>query len=364
MRRRTMLAALTCLALTAACSAPAAPADGGGQDGDVPLVGVAMPSTTLERWVGDGENLEEQLLSLGFEVRLQYAENDVPTQVEQIAGMIDAGADALVVGAIDGTALKGVLADAGRAGVPVIAYDRLIRDSADVEYYASFDNWRVGVMQGTALLQGLGVLDAAGQPTGATGPFHVELFAGSPDDNNATFFFEGAMSLLRPYLDSGVLVVPSGQTALADIATPAWDNAVAAERMARLVPAYQGTGVRLDGVLAPNDGIARAVLDEAGVLGGTPVVTGQDAELDSVRLVADGVQQSTVYKDTRQLAEVAVGMVRALLDGGEPEVNDTTSYDNGVRVVRSYLLTPQLVTRANYERVLVDSGYYAAGEIG
>ncbi len=364
MRRHAVLAALTCLTLTAACSAPAGTDGGGGEDDGVPLVGVAMPSTTLERWVGDGENLEAQLSSLGYEVQLQYAENDVATQVDQIAGMIDAGADALVVGSIDGSALQAVLADAGRAGIPVIAYDRLIRDSADVEYYASFDNWRVGVMQGTALLQGLGVLDAAGQATGVPGPFHVELFAGSPDDNNATFFFEGAMSLLQPHLDSGVLVVPSGQTALADIGTPGWDNAVAAERMARLLPAYQGTGVRLDGVLAPNDGIARAVLDEAAVLGQPLVVTGQDAELDSVRLVAEGVQQSTVYKDTRQLAEVAVGMVRALLDGGEPEVNDTTSYDNGVRVVRSYLLTPQLVTQDNYERVLVDSGYYAAEEIG
>lgn len=364
MRRRTrwtLSAALTgtvALAL-AGCSAAG---EGGG---DAPLVGVALPTTTSARWIADGENLQAQLEGLGYDVSLEYAEDDVPTQVAQLEEMIAAGADALVVGSIDGVALKSVLAEAGAADIPVIAYDRLIRDSSDVAYYASFDNFRVGVLQAQALLTGLGVLDGAGARTSAAGPFAVELFAGSSDDNNAHVFFAGAMSVLQPYLDSGVLVVPSGQTEFDEIATQGWSGDVAGERMQTLVGAY-GAGRTLDGVLSPYDGISRAILDVASGIDQPelPVVTGQDAEIDSVKLVKDGTQHSTVYKDTRQLAEVTVSMVRELLDGGTPEVNDTTSYDNGVQVVPSYLLTPALVTQDNYERVLVDGGYYTAQEIG
>ncbi|UCN14143.1 sugar-binding protein [Cellulomonas iranensis] len=355
--RAAALAAVPLLVMTACGSVT------GGSD-DRPLVGIAMPTTTSDRWIDDADNLEAQLVSLGYDVRLEFAENDPAAQVEQLEAMLAAGADALVVGSVDGTALTGVLADAGDADVPVIAYDRLIRDSGDVAYYASFDNARVGVLQGTSLLQGLGVLDAAGEPTGATGPYLVELFAGSPDDNNATFFWDGAMQVLQPYLDSGVLVVGSGQTTFAEAATQAWDAKVAADRMPTLLAAY-ADGRRLDGVLSPYDGISRAVLDATRTAQATqPVVTGQDAEVDSARLVAGGEQFSTVYKDTRQLAEVTVGMVRALLAGEQPEVNDTATYDNGVRVVPSYLLTPQLVTQDNVERVLVDGGYYTAQEIG
>jgi len=343
-----------------ACSAP-------GDAAGAQLVGVAMPTTTSERWIGDGDNLQAQLTSLGFDVDLEYAEDDPQAQAAQIDAMLDAGAAALVVGAVDGTALTDVLDRAGAAGVPVVSYDRLIRDSDDVAYYASFDNARVGYLQGTSLLEGLGVLDASGQPTDATGPFHVELFAGSTDDNNAKVFYDGAMAVLQPYLDSGVLVVPSGQTAFEQIATQAWNGDLAGQRMVTLLPAYQGTGVSLDGVLAPNDPIARAVLTAVadGLPGApTPKVTGQDAELESARLVAAGTQLSTIYKDTRQLAEVAVVMVQAALAGAEPEVNDTWSYDNGTGVVPTYLLAPQLVTKDNYRSLLVDSGFYDEKELG
>lgn len=343
-------------------------AAGGAQDGDGSLVGVAMPTTTSDRWIADGENVTAQLEALGHEVDLQYAENDVPTQVDQIAAMIEAGADALVVGAIDGTALKDVLADAAAADIPVISYDRLIRDSPDIAYYASFDNAKVGVQQATTLLQGLGVLDAAGEPTGEVGPFAVELFAGSADDNNATVFYQGAMGVLQPYLDSGVLTVPSGETDFATIATQAWDGAVAAERMTALL-AGPDADVTLDGILSPYDGISRAILEVLGSAGyGTaalpwPVTTGQDAEVDSVKSILDGQQYSTIYKDTRQLAEVAVAMVDALLSGEEPETNDITSYDNGTGVVPAYLLAPQVVTSDKVTEVLVDSGYYTTEEI-
>lgn len=345
-------------------------ASGAGAASDRQLVGVAMPTTTSERWIADGENVQDQLQALGYDVDLEYAENDVPTQVAQLQDMIAAGADALVIGSIDGVALKDVLADAAAADIPVIAYDRLIRESPDVDYYATFDNARVGVQQATTLLQGLGVLDAAGEETGATGPFAVELFAGSTDDNNASVFYDGAMQVLQPYLDSGVLTVPSGETDFATIATAAWDPENATARMQTLLPRYTGTDLRLDGVLSPYDGISIAVLDAVKGIGygsaaqPLPVVTGQDAELASAQSIGAGEQYATVYKDTRQLAEVAVSMVRALLDGAEPETNDTRSYDNGVKVVPSYLLTPQVVTADNYRQVLVAGGYYTAEELG
>lgn len=356
MRARSLaalLAALT-LGLTAACSGP----------GEVERqrVGVAMPTVEQARWVSDGDNLSAQLRALGFDVDMQYAQDDPAAQADQIAEMIRGGADALVVGAVDGTALKGVLAQAHDAGIPVISYDRLIRDTPDVDYYASFDNRSVGVLQGTVLLQGLGVLDATGNPTGAAGPFHVELFAGSPDDNNATVFWDGAMSVLQPYLASGVLQVASGQTTREVAAIPGWKAETAAARMTSLLAPYQA-GLRLDGVLAPNDGIAQAVLGAVADLPAVPVVTGQDAELPAVQSVADGAQYATVFKDTRMLAEVAVQMVQGLLADREPEVNDTVSYDNGAKVVPSYLLSPQLVTHETW-RALVDNGYYTAQEIG
>lgn len=361
-------AALAALVLLAVGPLSACASGSGTAAQDRPMVGVAMPTTTSERWIADGENVTAQLEALGYDVDLQYAENDVPTQVAQLEEMIAKGVDALVIGSIDGVALKDVLAEASDAGVALIAYDRLIRESPDVDYYATFDNARVGVLQGTTLLQGLGVLDAAGEPTGAAGPFAVELFAGSPDDNNAGVFYDGAMQVLQPYLDSGVLVVPSGQTDFATIATDAWDPKNATARMQTLLPLY--TDRRLDGVLSPYDGISIAVLDAVTTIGyGTdalplPVVTGQDAELASAQSIAAGEQYATVYKDTRQLAEVAVSMVRALLEGSEPETNDTRTYDNGVQVVPSYLLTPQVVTAQNYRQVLVDGGYYTAEELG
>lgn len=350
------------LALTA-CAPPDA------ADGAVQLVGVAMPTTTSPRWIADGENVTAQLEALGHDVDLQFAEDDVPTQVAQIEAMLDAGAEALVVGSIDGTALKDVLARAAAQDVPVIAYDRLIRDSPDVAYYATFDNARVGVQQGTSLLQGLGVLDEAGEPTGAAGPFAVELFAGSPDDNNATVFYDGAMTVLQPYLDAGVLTVASGETDFATIATPAWNGEAAAARLGALLDTHH-VGSRLDGVLAPADIIALPILEVLRThgYGGAdqpwPVVTGGDADVPAVKALIAGEQHATIYKDTRQLAEVAVQMVDALLDGREPETNDVTSYDNGVRVVPAYLLTSQVVTRDNYAQVLVESGYYTQEELG
>lgn len=354
--RIAALLAVGVLALTAGCA-------GGSTDDARPLVGVAMPTTVQTRWVADGENLAEQFESLGFDVEMQYADDDVQRQVEQIEAMVDAGADALVIGAVDASALTSVLSSARGAGVKVVSYDRLIVDGADVDYYASFDNRRVGALQATDLLQGIGVLDANGERTDDAGPFAVELFAGSPDDNNAHVFYDGAMSVLTPYLEDGTLVVPSGQTQFEQVATAGWKAELAGERMGTLLAPYR-SGTRLTGVLAPNDGVAQAVIGATRDLGYVPVVPGQDAEIPAVKSVAAGEQHSTVYKDTRQLAEVTVQMVQSLLDGREPEVNDLTSYDNGAGPVPSYLLAPQLVTKDNYRALLIDSGYYTAEEVG
>lgn len=361
---KRLLAALTSVALlavVAACST----ADGAATTARQ-KAGVAMPTQLLERWIRDSQEVEAQLEALGYDVTLLYADDDVPLQVQQVGQLIDEGVELLIIGAVDGSALKDELARAKAAGIPVIAYDRLIRDSDAVDYYATFDNYQVGVLQGTHLLQELGVLDSNGTPTNTADTFAIEIFAGSPDDNNATVFYTAAMSVLQPYIDAGTLVVPSGETAFEAVATAAWDNNTAGERMASLL---SSNDTPLDAVLSPNDGIARAVLEQSKSAGyGTssqplPVVTGQDAEVDSVKSLVAGEQASTIYKDTRQLAEVAVLMGHYLLQGKQPEVNDTTSYDNGTKVVPSYLLPPRLVTVENYRESLIETGYLSEDEL-
>ena len=336
------------------------------------LIGVSMPTQSSTRWISDGNSIKDKLVADGFDVDLQYAEDDIPTQVTQLEGMLTKGAKALIIAAIDGTQLTDVLQKAADAKVPVISYDRLIRDSANVDYYATFDNFKVGVLQATSLLVGMGVYateaSTSADGANAAGPLNVELFAGSPDDNNATFFFNGAMSVLQPLIDSGVLVVKSGQTDFTQVATLRWDGAVAQKRMDDiLVGSYKG-GAKVNGVLSPYDGLSRGIIASLTAAGYTaadlPTVTGQDAEVLSVKSMIAGEQYSTIFKDTRELAAVAVAMAEALLKGETPETNDTTTYDNGVKTVPSYLLTPYIVTTDNYKELLVDSGYIAEADLG
>lgn len=359
------LAAGSMLAL-AACSGGAG-GDGGGDGG---LIGVAMPTKSSERWIQDGDSVKEQLEEQGFSVDLQYAEDDIPTQVSQVENMITKGAEALIIAAIDGTTLSEVLQTAADADIPVIAYDRLIRDSENVDYYASFDNFVVGQQQAWSVLNGLGLTELDGTPIdGApTGPFNIELFAGSLDDNNAFFFFDGAMSELQPLIDDGTLVVKSGQTDIEQVATLRWDGETAQSRMEDILTADYSDGSQVDAVLSPYDGISRGIisaLTDAGYSVGDewPVISGQDAELDSVKAINSGEQYATIFKDTRDLATVAVDMATALLEGEEPEVNNTEDYDNGVKVVPSYLLDPVIVVKDNITEVLVDSGYWTEEEI-
>ena len=337
--------------------------------GDV-MVGVAMPTQTSERWIADGEAVEAGLTELGYQVDLQFANDDIPTQSQQIDQMITNGADVLIIAAIDGTALSSQLQAAADAGIKVISYDRLIRDSGNVDFYVTFDNYNVGVQQATSLLVGLGVLNADGSEGDAAGPFNIELFAGSLDDNNAFFFFNGAIDTLQPYIDNGTLVVKSGQTDIEQAATLRWQQETAQKRMEDLLTSTYSDGSTVAGVLSPYDGLSRGIitaLQNAGYSGttadGFPVVTGQDAEIASVKLIADGIQYATIFKDTRKLAAQAILVTEAYVAGEEPEANDTETYDNGVKVVPSFLLESDIVYADNITSLLVDSGYWSAEEV-
>ncbi|MBD1202723.1 MAG: sugar-binding protein [Rhodobacteraceae bacterium] len=329
---------------------------------DKGTIGIAMPTQSSARWISDGNSMVEQFQAAGYATDLQYAEDDIPTQLAQVENMITKGVNVLVIAAIDGTTLSNALDNAAAAGIKVIAYDRLIRDSGSVDYYATFDNFKVGVQQAESLVKGLK------ERFPDVKPHNVELFGGSPDDNNAFFFYNGAMSVLQPLIDSGDIVIPSGQMGMDVVGTLRWDGAVAQARMDNLLSANYGDK-QLHGALSPYDGLSIGILSSVkGVGYGSgdlpmPIVTGQDAEVPSVKSMIAGEQYSTVFKDTRALAGVTVRMVDAILSGGEPEINDTTTYDNGVKVVPSYLLEPISVDVTNYEEVLIGSGYYTADQL-
>ena len=329
---------------------------------DKGVVGISMPTKTSTRWISDGETMEKLFKDAGYTPDLQFADDDIPNQLAQIENMVTKGAKVLVVAAIDGTTLSDILQKAHDAGVKVIAYDRLIRDSGNVDYYATFDNFQVGVLQATSLVDGL----KAKFPN--TKPWNVELFGGSPDDNNAFFFYDGAMSVLQPYIDSGKLVVRSKQTGMNKVGTLRWDGSVAQARMDNLLSAYYGKD-KVHAVLSPYDGISIGILSSLKGVGyctaqqPCPVVSGQDAEVPSIKSILKGEQSSTVFKDTRELAKVAANMVDAVLTGKQPEINDTKTYNNGVKVVPSYLLKPVSVDVSNWNTVLVGSGYYKESQI-
>ncbi|KAF3998488.1 multiple monosaccharide ABC transporter substrate-binding protein [Glaciimonas immobilis] len=326
------------------------------------LVGISMPTKSSARWIADGENMVKVFKEKGYKTDLQYAEDDIPNQLAQIENMVTKGAKVLVIASIDGTTLSDVLQKAADKGVKIIAYDRLIRNSKNVNYYATFDNFQVGVLQA-------GYIEKALNLKTAKGPFNIELFGGSADDNNAFFFYNGAMSVLKPYIDSGKLVVRSKQLGMEKVSTLRWDGAVAQARMDNLLSAYY-TNARVDAVLSPYDGLSIGIISSLkGVGYGTPklpmpIVTGQDAEIPSVKSILRGEQRSTVFKDTRELAKVTVGMVDALLSGKTPEINDTKTYNNGVKVVPAFLLKPVVVDATNWKQVLVTgSGYYTEAQI-
>lgn len=333
-----------------------APADDAAAGGG--LVGVAMPTKDLQRWVQDGENMQSQLEAAGYEVDLQYASNDIATQVSQVENMINNGCQALVIASIDGDSLGTVLAQAKEKNIPVIAYDRLIMNSDAVSYYATFDNYLVGKTQGEYIVDQLDLDNAAG-------PFNMEIVTGDPGDNNVNFFYGGAMDVLRPYIDEGKLVVKSGQIEKDDVATANWATETAQARFENILSSYYADGTKLDVVLASNDSTALGVANAlaANYTGDYPILTGQDCDVANVKNIIDGKQSMSIFKDTRTLAAAVVDMVKSVMEGKDAVVNDTETYDNGTGVIPSYLCEPVFADVNNYKELLIDSGYYTEADL-
>ena len=327
-------------------------------------VGVSMPTKDLQRWNQDGANMKAQLEKAGYVVDLQFANNDIPTQVSQLENMITGKCKVLVIASIDGSALSNVLATAKKKKIQVIAYDRLIMDSDAVSYYATFDNWKVGTLQGDYLVDKLGLKNRS-----ASDPVYMEFFTGDPGDNNINFFFGGAMEVLKPYLDKGVIVCRSGQTEKAQAATLNWSTEEAQKRMENLITSnkYGPKGTKLDAVYCSNDstanGVTNALLSAGYTAANFPIITGQDCDKISVKNMIKGTQAMSVFKDTRTLASKVVEMVDAICQGKKAPVNNTKDYDNNVMIVPSFLCDPVFGDATNYKTLLIDSGYYKESEL-
>ena len=327
-------------------------------------VGVSMPTKDLQRWNQDGANMKSQLEKAGYTVDLQFAANDINTQVSQLENMITGGCKVLVIASIDGSALSNVLATAKKKNIQTIAYDRLIMDTDAVSYYATFDNYKVGTLQGDYLVDQLGLKSRS-----ADNPVYMEFFTGDPGDNNINFFFGGAMDVLKPYLDKGVIVCPSGQTAKAQAATLNWSTEEAQKRMENLITSngYSPKGTKLDAVYCSNDstanGVTNALLSAGYDASNFPIITGQDCDKVSVKNMLKGYQSMSVFKDTRTLASKVVEMVDAIMKGSNPPINDTQTYNNNVKVVPSFLCEPVFGDINNYKALLLDSGYYTEADL-
>ncbi len=321
-------------------------------------VGVSMPTKDLQRWNQDGDNMQKELEAAGYEVELQYASNDPSTQLNQIKTMIGNGADVLVIAAIEGDSLGEALDMAAEYEIPVIAYDRLLMNSDAVSYYATFDNYMVGTVQGTYIKDTLDL-------DNAEGPFNLEITAGDPGDNNAGYFYQGAMDVLQPYIDEGKLVIPSGQVAFEEVATPQWKTETAQSRAENILSSYYADGTNVDVWLCSNDSTALGVETAlaANYSGEYPIITGQDCDIENTKNMIAGKQSMSVFKDTRTLASQVVKMVGQILAGEEVDVNDTETYDNGVIVVPSYLCEPVFADANNYKELLIDSGYYTEDQL-
>lgn len=323
-------------------------------------IGVAMPTQTRQRWNQDGANMERKLMEQGYKVDLEFANNEIELQIAQIANMINEGCKVIIIGAVDANALSAVLDEAKSAGVKIISYDRLIMNTDAIDYYATFDNLAVGTMQGEYIEEKLGLQEGRG-------PYNLEITAGSLDDNNTIFLFEGAMDVLRPYIQNGQLVVRSGQVNLKQCAISHWKEDIAKERMATILKTYY-RGARLDVALCANDSTAIGVIGALKENGygwdgnKFPIITGQDSDRKNIKAILHDEQTMSMFKDTRTLAEQVVKMVNAIVAGKEPETNDIGNYNNGVKIVPSFLVRPQFVDKSNYKAVLIDSGYYNENE--
>ncbi len=321
-------------------------------------VGISMPTKDLQRWNQDGANMQAQFEAAGYEVDLQFASNDVQTQLSQVENMINSGANVLVISAIEGSSLGSALALAKENEIPVIAYDRLLMDSDGVSYYATFDNYMVGTIQGTYIKDAMDLDNAAG-------PFNMEITAGDPGDNNARYFYQGAIDVLQPYMDAGKLVVKSGQVDFTEVATPTWASEVAQNRAENILSSFYADGSNVDVWLCSNDSTALGVANAlaANYNGSYPVITGQDCDIANTKNMIAGKQSMSVFKDTRTLAAQVVKMAGQILKGEEVDVNNTETYNNNVIVVPSFLCAPVFADANNYKELLIDSGYYTEDQL-
>ncbi|MET0992441.1 MAG: sugar-binding protein [Lacisediminihabitans sp.] len=309
------------------------------------LIGVALPDKTSENWVLAGKLFTDGLTEAGFKPDVQYApsNNTASEQASQISTMNTKGAKVLIIGAFDGKQLGSQVKAAAANGATVIAYDRIIQDSKDVNYYVAYDNFKVGELQGQALLDGM----KERYPSAKS--YNIELFSGAQTDPNAKVFFDGALKVLQPKIDDGTLKVVSGQTSIAQTQTTGWLAANAQTRMDTLLAgSYSST--ELNGVLSPNDTLARAIIQSIKSAGKNtpvmPVVTGQDSEAASIPLIMSGEQYSTINKDTGALVKQAIDMVKELSKGKKASTNSDAT-NNGSVDVPTYYLPPTLVTAAN-----------------
>lgn len=339
-------------------------AGGAKEAGDAKVrIGLAMPTQSSERWVREGHMMRDKFEALGFEVDLQYAEDHVSTQLSQIENMLMRGLDAIIITAIDGYALTDVVKRAKEEGAFVIAYDRLLMNTPDVDYYATFDSIAIGQLMGGYIVDYLKLEDGKG-------PYNIELFAGSLDDNNTPLYFDGAMMELQPYLDNGQLVVRSGQTELDQVATPNWDGQLAQARMDNLISGFYSSGEKVDAVLSPYDGLSIGILSALKSIGygqsddlPFPVITGQDCEIPSIKSIIAGEQKMSVFVDTRVLSEVAINLTLDVLEKGYSDVNKPEAYDNGAKMVSAQSASAQYVDIHNYREVLIESGYYSEEDL-
>ena len=353
--KRKLLSLILVLAMVAALFA------GCGASGSGNKVGVSMPTKTLQRWNQDGDNMKKQLEAAGYTVDLQFADDDINTQVSQIENMINGGCKVLVISAIDGKSLGTVLEQAKEKGIKVIAYDRLIMNSDAVTYYATFDNYMVGTKQGEYIEQQLNLKSGAG-------PFNIELITGDPGDNNARFFYQGAMDVLDKYIDNGQLVIKSGQRDFDTVATQSWSTENAQNRFDAIISANYADGTQLDAVMASNDSTAMGVTNSleanyASNHSNWPIITGQDCDKANVKNMIAGKQSMSIFKDTRDLAAKTVEMVDAIMQGKEAPVNDTKTYNNGTGIIPSYLCEPVFADVNNYKKLLIESGYYKESDL-
>ena len=322
-------------------------------------VGVSMPTKDLKRWERDGENLWTLLETAGYEADLQFASNDVQRQLDQVTNMINNGCEVVVIAAIEGSSLGSALDLAKEKGVTVIAYDRLLMESDAVSYYATFDNYAVGTVQGAYIKEALNLDNAAG-------PFALEITAGDPGDNNARYFYQGAIDVLKPYINNGKLIVKTGQIEFTDVCTPTWKTSVAQIRAESILASFYADGSNIDTWLCSNDSTALGVtnaLEKANYSGRWPIITGQDCDISNVKNMIAGKQAMSVFKDTRTLAAQVVKMVDQIMTGKKVDVNDTATYDNNKIIVPSFLCAPTFVDVNNYVELLINSGYYTADQL-